>query len=68
MFRSAAISFSQEVDACVLVFDVTSVASFENMNSWHKEFLEQTKSNHPHEFPFIVLANKVDLKDRTVWK
>lgn len=50
----------------MLVFDVTSSASFGALDAWRKEFLVQGEPLDPSDFPFIVLGNKTDLSDREV--
>lgn len=50
----------------MLVFDVTSRASFSALEGWRKEFLIQAEPEDPASFPFIVLGNKTDLSDREV--
>eukprot|EP01097_Dermamoeba_algensis_P002353 TRINITY_DN1931_c0_g1_i1.p1 TRINITY_DN1931_c0_g1~~TRINITY_DN1931_c0_g1_i1.p1 ORF type:complete len:118 (-),score=31.61 TRINITY_DN1931_c0_g1_i1:305-658(-) len=60
-------SFYRGADCCVLVFDVTSQKSFENIEVWRDEFLVQSSVADPQQFPFILLGNKVDLaQDRVV--
>ncbi|XP_047203401.1 ras-related protein rab7 [Girardinichthys multiradiatus] len=51
---------------CMLVFDVTSTASFSALDMWRKEFLIQGEPQDPSDFPFIVLGNKTDLSNREV--
>uniref|UniRef100_A0A3P8U6A6 Ras-related protein Rab-7b n=1 Tax=Amphiprion percula TaxID=161767 RepID=A0A3P8U6A6_AMPPE len=51
---------------CMLVFDVTSKASFSALDVWRKEFLFQAEPQDPADFPFIVVGNKTDLSDREV--
>ncbi|XP_015254135.1 ras-related protein rab7 isoform X1 [Cyprinodon tularosa] len=51
---------------CMLVFDVTSTASFSALDVWRKEFLVQGEPQDPSDFPFIVLGNKTDLSNRQV--
>lgn len=50
----------------MLVFDVTSRASFSALVEWRKEFLIQGEPQDPSDFPFIVVGNKTDLSDREV--
>lgn len=50
----------------MLVFDVTSRASFSALEEWRKEFLIQGEPQEPADFPFIVLGNKTDLSNREV--
>merc|ERR1712146_676737 len=59
-FQSLGVAFYRGADACVLVYDVTNVKSFQQLDSWREEFLIQAMPRDPDNFPFIVLGNKVD--------
>ena len=59
-------AFYRGADACILVFDVTSKKSFDALDTWRNEFLVQASSGDPEKFPFVVLGNKVDLKEQRV--
>jgi len=62
-FQSLGVAFYRGADCCVLVFDVTVPRSFESLEAWRDEFLIQASPREPSEFPFVVLGNKVDLKE-----
>jgi len=65
-FQSLGVAFYRGADACVLVYDVTDPKSFENLDNWRSEFLNQV-SNGDKTFPFVVLGNKIDREsDRRV--
>lgn len=60
-FRSMAVSFYRGADACVLVYDICDAASFQNLEMWMKEFLENVGGDISTDgFPFVVLGNKAD--------
>lgn len=40
-FQSLGVAFYRGADCCVLVYDVNSMKSFENLNNWREEFLIQ---------------------------
>lgn len=65
-FQSLGIPLYRGSHCCILVFDVTSAASFHALDMWRKEFLVQGDPQDPSGFPFIVLGNKTDLSDREV--
>merc|ERR1711861_77502 len=66
-FQSLGVAFYRGADACILVFDLTSKKSFDNLDTWREEFLVQSGPAETDSFPFVVLGNKCDLKDtRTV--
>lgn len=56
-------AFYRGADCCVLVYDVNSSKTFENLDSWRDEFLIQASPRDPDSFPFVVLGNKVDVED-----
>ncbi|XP_059499132.1 ras-related protein Rab-7a-like isoform X3 [Stegostoma tigrinum] len=60
-FHSLGSILYRAADCCVLVFDVTSEASFKALDSWRKEFLLQADPSDPDNFPFLVIGNKADL-------
>ncbi|CAN6336968.1 unnamed protein product [Urochloa humidicola] len=35
--------------------------SFNTLNTWHDEFLNQASPSDPKHFPFILVGNKIDL-------
>ena len=43
----------------MLVYDITSEKSFNNLSDWHKSFLENNFSESPTS-PFILVGNKLD--------
>ncbi|TMS18794.1 Ras-related protein rab7 [Larimichthys crocea] len=65
-FQSLGTPLYRGAHCCMLVFDVTSRASFSALDGWRKEFLIQGEPQDPSDFPFIVLGNKTDLSDREV--
>ncbi|XP_026203133.1 rab7 domain-containing protein [Anabas testudineus] len=65
-FQSLGTPLYRGAHCCMLVFDVTSKASFLALEGWKKEFLIQGEAEDPSHFPFIVLGNKTDLNDREV--
>lgn len=65
-FQSLGVAFYRGSDVCVIVFDVNSAKSFENVGNWMEEFLAQASPKDPRAFPFVVMGNKVDSSDRQV--
>merc|ERR1711988_1820243 len=63
-FQSLGVAFYRGADACALVFDLTEKKTFENLNTWHEEFLVQSAPSNPDDFPFMVIGNKFDLKEK----
>merc|ERR1711907_779610 len=65
-FQSLGVAFYRGADACILVFDLTSKKSFDNLDTWREEFLVQSGPSDTESFPFVVLGNKWDLKEHRV--
>jgi len=59
-FQSLGSAFYRGSDCCVLVFDVNSMKSFEDLDNWRDEFLIQACPVDPDNFPIMVLGNKID--------
>jgi len=59
-FQSLGVAFYRGADACILVYDITAEKSFEQLNSWRDEFLNNANPRDPDNFAFIVVGNKVD--------
>ncbi|XP_021303580.1 ras-related protein Rab-8B isoform X3 [Sorghum bicolor] len=60
-FQSLGVAFYRGADCCVLVYDVNAKRSFNTLNTWHDEFLNQASPSDPQHFPFILVGNKIDL-------
>jgi Ras-related protein Rab-7A len=58
-YRSLASSFFRGAEICVLVYDITSQTSFDNIAAWYDIFRNQCAPLHPR-FPFLLLGNKTD--------
>lgn len=63
-------AFYRGADCCVLVYDITNKKvslllkkSFDNIESWIQEFLNQGAPKEPEKFPFILVGNKIDRSD-----
>lgn len=60
-FRSLGVAFYRGADCCVFVYDVNVAKSFDNLNTWYNDFLNQARLSKPENFPFVVMGNKVDV-------
>jgi Ras-related protein Rab-7A len=65
-FQSLGVAFYRGADCCVLVYDVTDPNTFENVDNWREEFLQQAAPRNADSFPFVLIGNKVDREDRAV--
>jgi len=54
--------FYKQAIAALLIFDVTNKRSFENLNSW----VEEALNNVEQQIPFILVGNKIDLAENRV--
>jgi Ras-related protein Rab-7A len=62
-FQSLGVAFYRGADACILVYDITAEKSFEQLNSWRDEFLNQANPRDPDNFSFVLIGNKIDKED-----
>lgn len=59
-FHSMGAAFYRNAECCVLVFDITEPKTFETIETWRAEFLNQLSPKDPDNFPFVLLGNKSD--------
>ncbi len=60
-FKTVRKQFYNRSDGAILVFDVSKRESFDNLNTWLTEMIEQTG-----KIPIVLVANKIDLDTRKV--
>lgn len=63
-YRSIGGSYYKNSDCCILVFDKTVHKSFEEIEVWRRNFIERSNLKEEEQFPFVLIGNKNDLKDR----
>ena len=51
-------SFYRNSECCALVCDLTDPKSFESIESWRTEFLNQLNPKDPDTFPFVLLGKE----------
>ena len=59
-FNSMGTSFYRNSECCILVFDLSDLKSFESIETWRNEFLNQLNPKDPDTYPFVLLGNKCD--------
>ena len=62
-FQSMGSSYYRGADACLLVYDVTSVKSFQSLENWRSDFIEHANLQDQARFPFVIVGNMVDKED-----
>ena len=60
-FESIVLSSLKNTQGIFLVFDITSKKSFEDLQKWISKVQEV---QDPKTFPFIIIANKIDLTEK----
>ncbi|XP_042208655.1 ras-related protein Rab-9A-like [Homarus americanus] len=61
-FKSLRTPFYRGSDMCLLTFSVEDPSSFQNLDTWRKEFVYY--ADVKADFPFLVVGNKIDLERR----
>lgn len=61
-YQSLGTAFYRGADCCLLVYDITNLASYENVMTWKNSFLQKSMVVMPESFPFMVVGNKIDLE------
>ena len=56
-------AFYRGANAAVIVFDVSNQKSFDALDAWIENFLENASPKNVNEFPFLILGNKCDLAE-----
>lgn len=59
-FKSISSIHYRDADACILVFDYTSLETFHNLSNWRQDVLSSAGIKNLNSFPFIVAGNKCD--------
>ena len=62
-YNSMGQSFYRNSEACVLVFDLTVIDSFKNIENWRKDFLSSLNPPDADTYPFILVGNKSDMNE-----
>ncbi len=61
-FRTVLKTYLKHVHAVIIVYDVTNINSFNNVKQW----IELVKSVQTNKVNFVLLANKIDKKEKRV--
>ena len=60
-FKRVRQSYLANAEAGILVFDVTNLTSYENIDNWYKEIMSASPN-----ISLIMVGNKIDLNDQRV--
>ena len=55
-------AFYRGTNCCGLVFDLSNPESFNKLDVWKKNFLDNAAPSNPDSFPFVLIGNKTDLE------
>lgn len=58
--------FLRGSDICLLVYAVDDEQSFDNLDTWKREFLYYADVKDADTFPFVLIGNKSDLENHEV--
>ena len=61
-FNALSHAFYRGSNACGLVFDLSNTKSFDTLDNWKKNFLENAAPDKPESFPFVLIGNKTDTR------
>lgn len=53
--------FYKGADACIIVFDLTNISTFQTIIKWKDDFENHAGIRDPAKFPFIIIGNKADM-------
>jgi len=65
-FQSLGATFYRGADACILVYDITDLKSFQSLEGWKDEFLMHSQLSDPSDLASVCLGNKSDLEEQRV--
>lgn len=57
-FNKLVLPYISNLDACIIVFDITNISSMKNIKKW----LSLAQSKNSVNMPIIIVANKYDIK------
>lgn len=59
-------SYFRGADCCLIVYDITNKASFDNLSKWRTQLIQGANVSDPNTFPIVIVGNKNDLVNRAV--
>ena len=61
-FQSLSNAFYRGADCCVIVYDVTDRASFDQIEKWKDHFIDKSQPDDVNKVPILIVGNKTDLE------
>eukprot|EP00484_Ammonia_sp_Unknown_P006331 CAMPEP_0197056042 /NCGR_PEP_ID=MMETSP1384-20130603/77848_1 /TAXON_ID=29189 /ORGANISM="Ammonia sp." /LENGTH=214 /DNA_ID=CAMNT_0042489869 /DNA_START=7 /DNA_END=651 /DNA_ORIENTATION=- len=65
-FANLGVAFYRGANAAIIVYDVSNRKSFDALDAWIENFIENASPQKVNQFPFIIFGNKCDL-DESQW-
>ena len=63
-FQSLGTKYYNGADCCVLVYDGSSSSTFDDLQAWKEEFINNAEPTDIETFPFVVIGTKIDINNR----
>ena len=60
-FANLGVAFYRGANAAIIVYDVSSKKSFDALDAWIENFIENASPQKINQFPFMIFGNKCDL-------
>ena len=60
-FANLGVAFYRGANAAIIVYDVSNKKSFNALDAWIENFIENASPQKINQFPFIIFGNKCDL-------
>ena len=60
-YQSVQRVFYRGTDGCIITYDITNPASFNDVPKWKEEFFNSANLSGVENFPLILIGNKADL-------
>jgi len=64
-FQSLGTAFYRGADGCIIVYGLDDYRSRQSVIKWRDEFLITANPTDPHQFPLVIVGNKLDMVNNT---
>eukprot|EP00483_Globobulimina_turgida_P002680 UN02685 len=62
-FANLGVAFYRGANAAIIVYDVSNKKTFDALDAWIENFIENASPQKINKFPFIIFGNKCDLSE-----